>query len=219
MCPPPARRWRGRGKAKLAAEAAAAAAAQVPENMGKEGAEEAFCRPRPAARLKEVWSLQELAIGAEIGRGRTGHVYEGCINRERVAVKVGDYAASKRSLADLQHEAAVYEHLHGEQGVSVPRFPQGGTSAEACAAYGQDVARHPAKPVLVRLSAAMGVEIVDSPACSARHQIGQSSISKTTACVLNNLQTALQNQGRDHWGVTLEPSVAADAGSADFKAP
>lgn len=35
---------------------------------------------------------------------------------------MGDYAASKRSLKELQHEAAVYEHLRGEQGVSVPRF-------------------------------------------------------------------------------------------------
>ena len=35
---------------------------------------------------------------------------------------MGDYAACKRSLADLQHEAAVYEHLQWEQGISVPRF-------------------------------------------------------------------------------------------------
>lgn len=33
-----------------------------------------------------------------------------------------DYAASQRTLQDLQHEAAVYEHLRGEQGISVPRF-------------------------------------------------------------------------------------------------
>ena len=36
--------------------------------------------------------------------------------------QVGDYAAEKRVLQDLQHEAAVYEHLRGEQGISVPRF-------------------------------------------------------------------------------------------------
>ena len=36
--------------------------------------------------------------------------------------QVGDYAADKRVLQDLQHEAAVYEHLRAEQGVSVPRF-------------------------------------------------------------------------------------------------
>ncbi|KAK9822512.1 hypothetical protein WJX74_000027 [Apatococcus lobatus] len=36
--------------------------------------------------------------------------------------QVGDCAASKRSLADLQHETAVYKHLRAEQGVSVPRL-------------------------------------------------------------------------------------------------
>lgn len=36
--------------------------------------------------------------------------------------QVGDHAASKSSLAHLRHEAAMYEHLRGEQGVSVPRF-------------------------------------------------------------------------------------------------
>ncbi|KAK9853901.1 hypothetical protein WJX84_001960 [Apatococcus fuscideae] len=35
----------------------------------------------------------------------------------------------------------------------------------------------------------------------------------------NALPTALQNQGHDHWGVTLESSVAAEPVSADFKAP
>ncbi|KAK9793447.1 hypothetical protein WJX73_007141 [Symbiochloris irregularis] len=46
----------------------------------------------------------------------------GRINGQPVAVKVADYAADHRSLADLQHEVAVYQHLHEEQGVSVPRF-------------------------------------------------------------------------------------------------
>ena len=35
---------------------------------------------------------------------------------------MADYAANHGSLTDLQHEIAVYQHLHEEQGVSVPRF-------------------------------------------------------------------------------------------------
>ena len=35
---------------------------------------------------------------------------------------MGHYAAFKKSLPQLQHEAAVYEHLRAEQGISVPRF-------------------------------------------------------------------------------------------------
>ena len=42
----------------------------------------------PVARSKELWSLEELSLTAEIGRGRTGRVYVGCINRQSVAVKV-----------------------------------------------------------------------------------------------------------------------------------
>ena len=53
---------------------------------------QAFGRPRPAASSKEVWSLGELGLGAEIGCGRTGHVYEGRINGQRVAVKVCSWA-------------------------------------------------------------------------------------------------------------------------------
>ncbi|KAK9825621.1 hypothetical protein WJX74_010498 [Apatococcus lobatus] len=83
---------------------------------------QAFRRPRPEACWKQVWSLQELGITDEIGCGRTGRVYAGCIIGQRVAVKVGDYAACKRSLAELRHEVSVYRHLPGEQGVSVPRF-------------------------------------------------------------------------------------------------
>lgn len=49
---------------------------------------QAFCRLRPAARSKEAWSLEELGLTAEIGGGRTGRVYEGCINGKPVAVKV-----------------------------------------------------------------------------------------------------------------------------------
>lgn len=39
-----------------------------------------------------------------------------------VCPQVGDYAANKHALHELQHEAAMYKHLRGEQGVSVPRF-------------------------------------------------------------------------------------------------
>ncbi|KAK9822550.1 hypothetical protein WJX74_003839 [Apatococcus lobatus] len=48
---------------------------------------QAFRRFRSTACSKEVWSLQELGVGAEIGCGRTGRVYEGRINGQRVAVK------------------------------------------------------------------------------------------------------------------------------------
>ncbi len=48
----------------------------------------AFQRLRPTARSKEEWSLQELGLDAEIGCGRTGRVFEGCINGQPVAVKV-----------------------------------------------------------------------------------------------------------------------------------
>ena len=43
---------------------------------------------RRAACSKEVWSLQELGLAAEIACGRTGRVYEGCIHGQHVAVKV-----------------------------------------------------------------------------------------------------------------------------------
>ena len=45
-----------------------------------------------AACPKEVWSLQELGLTAEIACGRTGRVYEGCIQGQHVAVKVSNSA-------------------------------------------------------------------------------------------------------------------------------
>ncbi len=45
-------------------------------------------RLRPVDRTKEFWSLRELGMAGEIGQGRTGRVYEGCINSQQVAVKV-----------------------------------------------------------------------------------------------------------------------------------
>lgn len=36
-----------------------------------------------------------------------------------VCPQVGDYAANKHALHELQHEATMYKHLRGEQGVSV----------------------------------------------------------------------------------------------------
>ena len=52
----------------------------------------------------------------------TGTAHDTC----RTWAQVGDFAAHRRALPDLQHEAAVYEHLRGEQGVSVPRFVASG---------------------------------------------------------------------------------------------
>ncbi len=43
---------------------------------------------RPVAYPKEVWSLQELGLTCQIGAGRTGRVFHGCIHGQRVALKV-----------------------------------------------------------------------------------------------------------------------------------
>lgn len=56
-------------------------------------------RLTPAARSKNVWSLQELNLSAEIGFGRTGRVYEGCINGNRVAVKVCTFKLAQAAWA------------------------------------------------------------------------------------------------------------------------
>ena len=56
----------------------------------------------------------------------TGTAHDACCKFAFKWAQVGDFAAHKRCLADLQHEAAVYEHLREEQGVSVPRFVASG---------------------------------------------------------------------------------------------
>lgn len=46
-------------------------------------------------------------------------------------MQVVDYAADSRSLEDLRHEIAIYQHLRPEQGVSVPRCMEHGWIRES----------------------------------------------------------------------------------------
>ncbi len=70
---------------------------QVAENIlswwGVKRLLQTVSRLRPVDCTQKVWTLQELNIGSEIGHGHTGKVYEGCINGQRVAVKVRSSAS------------------------------------------------------------------------------------------------------------------------------
>ncbi|KAK9800857.1 hypothetical protein WJX73_000580 [Symbiochloris irregularis] len=75
---------------------------------------------------REAWAIEALGLSAQIDRGRTGPVFEGLICKQRVAVKIGDIAANKKALAELQHERNMYHQLAVEQGRCVPRLVASG---------------------------------------------------------------------------------------------
>ncbi len=64
-------------------------------------------------------SLIPERLSAKSDRQWTGSV---TISSSCRCAQVGDYGAFWQSLPELRHEAAVYEHLRAEQGISVPCF-------------------------------------------------------------------------------------------------